>query len=629
MRAMKKIFMMFAMAQMIIWSCAKPEFETPSIDNLNTEEVVFSATVEATKVTPAAGGAVSWTMDDEIGVYDGTDYVKATVLSVEGNKISFSAKVNASAASYIAVSPYEAALTDGGSFTISEGKVKIATTAAQTAGKQVISIATTSASTEPFAFKNVANLLRFKVNKAAVKKAKITGAAGTEKIAGTVSVDPATGAASGELSATEIVVDVTPGVDNFIALAPGTSLPDGFTITFYGDEISDAGYEGEVASAGAISFTGENARNKMLNLGLVDGWIDNYKLWLAGKPITIAGVEYTKASTGLEGTLMSSPDGTTDLRTNLHSKTTDVLLFLDPGEYVVSSTPNIGTSSAESDIILIGRYDNDKTTIKGPASGNSWFSMLGGSMVCKNIHFNMTDAANAVFRTYTHRKISKVHADNCRFTGLYNTNKVLLAVNNPQIHGVESIRVVNSDMSSTYGGLCSLVYASAYNFLDEILEVVFENNIIYNTNSAGYLCIFHTPGDTPSSSQRQNTDFVVKNNTFYNFPAGTTNSNWATYIKSNSLKSLTITDNIFYTEATPTAANIMVYSKDTTNEYPYTIDRNVSNVPTFYYFNPNQGIYNDLKTKLSPTNETIFSVADVNNGIFTPVAAYASYGAQR
>jgi len=626
---MKKIFMMFAMAQMIIWSCAKPEFETPSIDNLNTEEVVFSATVEATKVTPAAGGAVSWTMDDEIGVYDGTDYVKATVLSVEGNKISFSAKVNASAASYIAVSPYEAALTDGGSFTISEGKVKIATTAAQTAGKQVISIATTSASTEPFAFKNVANLLRFKVNKAAVKKAKITGAAGTEKIAGTVSVDPATGAASGELSATEIVVDVTPGVDNFIALAPGTSLPDGFTITFYGDEISDAGYEGEVASAGAISFTGENARNKMLNLGLVDGWIDNYKLWLAGKPITIAGVEYTKASTGLEGTLMSSPDGTTDLRTNLHSKTTDVLLFLDPGEYVVSSTPNIGTSSAESDIILIGRYDNDKTTIKGPASGNSWFSMLGGSMVCKNIHFNMTDAANAVFRTYTHRKISKVHADNCRFTGLYNTNKVLLAVNNPQIHGVESIRVVNSDMSSTYGGLCSLVYASAYNFLDEILEVVFENNIIYNTNSAGYLCIFHTPGDTPSSSQRQNTDFVVKNNTFYNFPAGTTNSNWATYIKSNSLKSLTITDNIFYTEATPTAANIMVYSKDTTNEYPYTIDRNVSNVPTFYYFNPNQGIYNDLKTKLSPTNETIFSVADVNNGIFTPVAAYASYGAQR
>ena len=626
---MKKIFMMFAMAQMIIWSCAKPELETPSIDNLNTEEVVFSATVEATKVTPAAGGAVSWTMDDEIGVYDGTDYVKATVLSVEGNKISFSAKVNASAASYIAVSPYEAALTDGGSFTISEGKVKIATTAAQTAGKQVISIATTSASTEPFAFKNVANLLRFKVNKAAVKKAKITGAAGTEKIAGTVSVDPATGAASGELSATEIVVDVTPGVDNFIALAPGTSLPDGFTITFYGDEISDAGYEGEVASAGAISFTGENARNKMLNLGLVDGWIDNYKLWLAGKPITIAGVEYTKASTGLEGTLMSSPDGTTDLRTNLHSKTTDVLLFLDPGEYVVTSTPNIGTSSAESDIILIGRYDNDKPTIKGPASGNSWFSMLGGSMVCKNIHFDMTDAANAVFRTYTHRKISKVHADNCRFTGLYSTNKVLLAVNNTQIHGVESIRVVNSDMSSTFGGLCSLVYASAYNFLDEILEVVFENNIIYNTNSAGYLCIFHTPGDTPSSSQRQNTDFVVKNNTFYNFPAGTTNSNWATYIKSNSLKSLTITDNIFYTEATPTAANIMVYSKDTTNEYPYTIDRNVSNVPTFYYFNPNQGIYNGLKTKLSPTNETIFSVADVKNGIFTPVAAYASYGAQR
>ena len=109
-----------------------------------------------------------------------------------------------------------------------------------------------------------------------------------------------------ELSASEIVADVTPGVDNFIAIAPGVSLPDGFVITLYGSEVSDAGYEGEVASSGAINFTGEKARKQMLNLGLIDGWIDNYKLWQAGKPITIAGVEYTKESTGLDGTLISA-----------------------------------------------------------------------------------------------------------------------------------------------------------------------------------------------------------------------------------------------------------------------------------------------------------------------------------
>ena len=152
---------MFAMAQMIIWSCVKPELETPAVDNVNPEDVVFSATVEATKTAPVAGGVVSWTMDDEIGVYDGTNYVKATVLSVEGSNITFSASVNASASSYIAVSPYEAALADG-TFTLDGGKVKVATSAAQTAGKQVISVASISSASEKFAFKNVGNLGHFK-----------------------------------------------------------------------------------------------------------------------------------------------------------------------------------------------------------------------------------------------------------------------------------------------------------------------------------------------------------------------------------------------------------------------------------------------------------------------------------
>ena len=270
---MKKFISMSIMAQMIIWSCAKPEIEVPSPVTPDAEGVVFTALTDdaMTKADPAAGGVVSWTDNDEIGVYDGTDYVKADIISVEGNRVTFSAKVNKGAEKYIAVSPYEFALTDNGEFTMDGDKVKLNTAAtAQAAGKQVISIAATTTPTEPFAFKNVGNLLRFKVEKATVKQARITGAAGTEKIAGVLSVNPSTGAATGTLTETAIVTEVTPGVDNFIALAPGTSLPDGFTITLYGDQISDDGYEGEVASAGAVNFTGENARNKMLTRNIFE-----------------------------------------------------------------------------------------------------------------------------------------------------------------------------------------------------------------------------------------------------------------------------------------------------------------------------------------------------------------------
>lgn len=627
---MKKYFMIFAMAQMVLWSCAKPEIETPATGSLNSGKVLFSATAETlTKTAPAAGGVVTWTMEDEIGVYDGTNYVKATVESVDGKNITFSATVDKEAANYIAVSPYEAALTDAGAFTLDGGNVKISTAAAQNSGKQVVSIATITSADEPFVFKNVGNLLRFKVNKAAVKMAKITGATGEELLAGVVSVDPETAASTGTLTEKAITVDITPGQDNFIALAPGTSLPGGFVITLYGDE-DCTDYQGEVASVAPIDFTGENARNNMTNLSTIDGWIDNYKLWQAGKPITIAGVEYSKESND-NATLLSA-DSVGDLKTILHDKTTDIVLFFNPGEYSLATTPNIGKSSAECNVLMIGRYDNAKAKIIA-ANGitNSWFSILGGYMACKNIHFDMTVAPKGVFRTYTYRKLSKVHVENCRFEGLNYTTKPLIAFDNKEIHGISSIRFVNCDMSSTYAGLCVLINCHGeWAFLDEVDEVIFDNNIVYNTSASGFLRIFHAGGPiVPSSGQTQDTQFRVRNNTFYNFPPGIGNSSWATYITSYSLSSLTITDNIFWTKGTPTVTNILVYSKDETTQYPFNIDRNVSNVPTLYYFNPNQGVYHTSSKTLPPTSTNIFSVENTTTGVFTPVSAYAAYGAKR
>ena len=49
---MKKFMMIFAMIQMTIWSCVKPEIESSAIGSINSEDVVFTATTEDTKANP-------------------------------------------------------------------------------------------------------------------------------------------------------------------------------------------------------------------------------------------------------------------------------------------------------------------------------------------------------------------------------------------------------------------------------------------------------------------------------------------------------------------------------------------------------------------------------------------------
>ena len=615
--------MMFAMAQMIIWSCVKPEIDTPVVENVNPEDVVFTAVAEATKTAPAAGGVVSWTMDDEIGIYDGTNYVKATVLSVEGNKITFSAKVDASAETYTAVSPYEAALTDGGAFTLDGDKVKIATGAVQTAGKQVISIASIASASEQFTFKNVGNLLRFKVNKSAVKKAKIAGANG-EKIAGTVSVDPATGAATGELSATEVVVDVTPGVDNFIALAPGVSLPNGFVITLLG---SEADYEGEVASAGALTLE----RNKMVNLGLIDGWIDNYKLWQAGKPISIAGVEYTKESTGFEGVLISAKNADVDIANrDKNGCLVQNAYFLETsGDFKVKTSNwyNIGHSTPGS-VLLISRYDN----MKAKFYPTQKIALYNGNFAAKGIDFEISGSNVAYyFQGYIVADFGNFHLDACNLA-FDKGDRILYFYTNEtnDYKAVKSIRIVNSKIKSRSSDATKvdLVYTSgAYKYLDKWEEFFFLNNVVYNANANGKVCLLNA---VATSETVPSTVLKVENNTFYNMLGG------SQYFIGYGLGSLSFKNNLMYSE-TPTNS-YFAQTSDKTFAYPYSFENNVTNY-AIYYFNINQpGVYGkDSPTKdatfiravANSTSATFFSKVDLANGIFTQTEAYASYGAKQ
>ena len=631
-KTMKKYISMFAMAQMIIWSCAKPEIDTPASVTPDTDGVVFTALADAamTKANPAAGGVVSWTENDEIGVYDGTDYVKAEIISVEGNKVTFSANVNKEADKYIAVSPYEFALTGEGEFTMDGDNVRLNTAStSQTAGKQVISIAAISAPTEPFAFKNVCNLLRFKVEKATVKQAKITGAAGTEKIAGVLSVNPSTGEATGTLTETSIVAPVTPGVDNFIALAPGTNLPDGFTITLYGNEISDAGYEGEVASAGAVNFTGENARNKMLYLGTIDGWIDNWALWQKGKPITIAGVEYTKASTGFNGTLLTAKTGDYDTfaggaeNNNVKLYGNKGVFFLDTAngyKFISSTFINVGTATSNSSMFLISRYDNAPV----PFEPGKHFTLMSGNLYCKGINFDHKNSASTYMFGSNNPTFGTFVLDKCKV--VLHQGDCLIYYNGTGQFGIQHVKVVNSKIQSTWTDRVIIINTSStfkqWNYME---TVTFDNNVFYNENVDGRVTIMGDNAPAPSTGT-QHVAVSITNNTFYNMSI-----RGGVSVRNYSLGSLVVTGNLFSSPAaTLSGYSHIAQSDNVSSTYTYSFENNVSDYPRIYLFNPNQPGYNqNLKLSLGQTTDLAFKKVDLVNGVFIPIDKYASYGAKQ
>ena len=603
------LFILFTIA---LCACTKELAENTSKREVKLGTILFSGQIDLSKTVPAAGGSVSWTMDDHIGIYDGTNYVMAEIKSAEGSAVTFAAEVDVEAESYIAVVPYEAA--DINSFAAGGVTMK-AGTASQTKGSQVYCIATSSAKDKAFSFKNIGNMIRFTVQKEGVVKATFKGKKG-EKISGTVTVNPENGiCSSSNLDGDVITIPAAPG-ENFIALAPGVNLAEGFIITLYGEGDD---YLGEVPSAKPLVMD----RNKMANLGVIDGWIDNYQLWLHGKSISIAGNRYSKSSTGYDGKLLSATSGDYNLFSDLYGKS-GVFFLEQSGDYkfISNNFINIGGTSVSCNVYLISRFDNAPVNFK-PVNK---LTLLDGNFIAKGINFIIRAADYTkiafLFQTYSQAAFGNLHLEKCGYSVDSNT-KQLLGLNNTTIHAVRSIRIVDSKIESLYSGTVQLLLASStYPFLNEIEEVIFDNNVFYNSNTNGALQLFGTAGPAPSEGQ-QRTIVSITNNTFYNMPP-------TSLFQSNSLGGLTVKNNLFYAAAV-SGTTLIAYSKDTSNEYPYVFDNNICGgaFANLYWFNPYSGVYNTLKKTVAKTTDNMFTTADTENGIFIQAPAFESYGAHQ
>ena len=607
---MKKIYTLAlaALAAFALTGC-----ENDNMDNIkdNTpaegSKVVFTAGLDAiARTAPAAGGVTTWTADDTIGVWDGTNYVDATIDNISGSTITFSAEVDPAATSYVAVTPADAWNGVDGENVV----LNFATT--QSAGKQVVAVATFEKPATEGTFRNVNNLLRFTVKKAAVKWAKLTGNKG-EKFGTAVSVAPATGEGTATGEAAELVVPITTG-ENFLALPQGVNLAEGFTITLYGDEaLTD--YQGEVCSKGAVTL----ARNQQRSLGTIDGWIDNWKLWEAGKSITIAGVEYSKTSTGINGELLQTNGADYNIGSKLDQKPGWVVTFLE-----------FGTANTRGEVVVCSRYDNAPITFKVDRK----FVLMMTNVSFKGVNFAFTDTflsnTEHVFAGYnTDTVVERLHFDNCKFTipsgwpNAANNNASKFLVSGAGKQAIESIKFVNSsfDFANTCTGTTFLLYMESMTKLNQLKEVVFSNNKVWRSGGSGGVVIYS--GEKVPTSGVQATAFELNNNTFYNV---------APYcFKAYTMGGFVAKNNIFCASSKPSGSHIMAYAKDTT-EFPYTIESNVSDTNMgVYYFNPNSGAYKALGEFVTKSGSasTYLKTIDVEKGIFEQTEAYKDKGAQK
>ena len=609
--------------------------ENDNMDNINNNgpavngsEVVFTASLDAVARTlPSAGGAVAWKADDTIGVWDGTNYVNATIKEVNGASVKFSAVVDPEAASYVAVTPADAWNGAAGD------KVVLNFPTTQSAGKQIVSVAAISDPATPATFKNTTNLLRFTVKKEAVKYAKLEGR-NSETFGATVEVDPATGvgtAATG--SATEIVIPITTG-ENFVALPQGVNLSQGYTITLYGDEAL-LDYQGEVYSSGAIALD----RNKQRNLGVIDGWIDNWKLWEAGKSITIAGVEYSKSVLNA-GTLLTAEGEDYDLFGKLYNKTGNLVFFLEEkGSNTFYSSTFI---NLKGNALLISRYDNQPVTFK---FNKSVQCMPNGNACFKGVNIVMTDAwiadtnagnGAALFRSYADGPFANLHFDNCSFTVPSNfpeTKKYIIQAckgdsgNAVNYRGIKSIKVVNSKINIANSTYLRFIDANNSAYFDEFEEVVFENNTIWRSSGdVQQLYLFYCNPGTAQNGGAQKTKVKFTNNTLYNTPP------YLFYM--SGMSELVAQNNIYCGTTNAGKSRIIAYAKEgDVATFSCTIgncvaDNIMSNVS---YINPNSGAYKSLNKVVTNAGATanILKTIDVEKGIFEPTEAYKDKGAQK
>jgi len=623
---MKKIFVMFAMAALVLASCAKEESPLSGNDGQNDAfepsgelvekvftvgEIKSKTYIDGTVEEGSGHLVLKWCADDAISVWDGVANRKFTMVGEpDGASATFKGYVDAAATEFFAFYPYTETLAHKVAsskhvFSFPKSKIQYANPEGGLADGAAFACAKVEDNKINFAANSC--MLKFSLAEGMeVKSITIKGNETDDILAGTTNFtydsDKAKFSPGFEQSVekfTELTLcnqdgsNLKTGTDYYLAMQ-GNEYKAGFTVSL---ALAD-GTVYSKSSSKAIQYM-SGSIYPLSAKPLSHGMFDYYKGYLAGEDIVIGGKVYNKK---------------THPNAKLLTETTTIsakgLYFLAPGE---GQTITLGTTNV-ADIAIVGNDPSKRVTIQ-----HSGFRLNSRAKVAsKNIVF---PAVEQQYIQEASDGAEYVVYDNCKIVA---SSKPMCYNEASSVQTIGEFIMVNSEYEVPKAIAESTGGAFIFNSYLPNSDLYFDNNIFYV--------------DTPDLSTLKfkistKIDFTINsvimtNNTFVNMLAnGGDNGYFKTGVLINSI---TANNNLFYVPAMTRNNYVFMNgledaSATTLNNVCYTND----NTYDFYMFGANSSTPAGAQMNITKLSASPFSSMDHTNGVFVKTDEAAAYGAKR
>lgn len=407
--------------------------------------------------------------------------------------------------------------------------------------------------------------------------------------------------------------DAAPDADKIAAEgAEGT----GTTLTIEGLESGTAYILYVLPVNGTVQGNVASAKNTTVEA--VEVITDLYQAYLDGKEIEIAGKAYSLTVNGEPVLKVAAEKTDATFKNTFHQKESAVIFLEAEGENTFALT---SVAEIKGNIAIVSRYVDKPVTIEW----NSNLKLMNGSIALDNV---VIDGAGITTGYFMNNANST--AD---FDGVYINDVMVKNIIKPVLYanvatyGFKEFVVTNSSFHIAAGAAAKFQLFNFYksSVLHTYKKIVFDNNIVYCDDTDHQVQLFNYDQNVAQTGSPWEVEVSICNNTIYNLPSNNG------YFKFYQVKSLKMNKNIFCADpATDIASYCMIiYSTEQDATVFDTTDNIAYGNTAAWTIAHSKSTYIPETNKIDKLEATPFATADVATGVFSPVAEYAVYGAQR
>ena len=601
----------------------------PVTFNAQTEEVEVLS-----KASLQSNLAMHWNNGDRIKVFDGvSDALPPFLTTDEGPLASFSGSVSTKEGPFYALYPYQSdARMENGTIYATLPNIQYAV-AGGIPSNAYIAVAKANSINEPLEFQCLTAFYKFTLNDSNagnIESITFSGNYG-DAISGGLKITfdengIATDSFNDVFYTVTLVGQFEDGKDYMFAVRE-QYFEDGITISIlYKD-----GTHRYISSQASPTVGGSRVpkqQNLILNIGALtasqmstDTPEDNFTAYIHYYDLEVAGETYNKTEYG-RATLLKSGSETIMNGNNIKDFG---MFFIDSQSTGISVKSNT-VRTISGNVGIIGRWP-DKENLYQPTV---YMKFDTGKIIMKDLTIDLSNQVNQSYYilNQSSNDMECLHIDNCKFKSVW--CRIYHQDGQAMQGGLKSLRVVNSDfqIANHDSWTIQLFNFSSSTVLHACREIIFDNNLIYNPGTFRATDIIYTIDNTAQTGRTWVTTASYCNNTFYNCASVNCQFRWY------QVESLKMNRNILWAPTDLAVNNFMILLRsEEQSSKNIEVNENIAyGLATANYWK----LTHDNSTYKITEGNTLTKLAsdplatkDTENGIFTPVAAYKAYGAQR